>query len=107
MIELFVLLGLMLDLFLTYQFLETYRQRFPKKDYTAVETNPLIRFCIRKFDLFGGMMVSGFVISIILVWLLTILPYQWKYFMLGVYYMMVTFHLLNFLAVKRLGEVKK
>ncbi len=107
MIDYFVLLGLIFDLWLTWQFLDIYRERFPKKDYTAVETNPLIRFCVRKFGLNGGMIISGFVIMIILIWLLTVLPYQWKYFMMGVYYMMVAFHLLNLLAVKRLGEVKQ
>lgn len=106
MINFFIFLGCALDLFLTYKFLSLYKKRFPKKDYTAVETNPLIRNAIRSMGLIDGMIISGFIIIMILMVLLSVIPYHWKYFLAGVYYMMVCFHLLNFLSLKRM-EVKK
>ncbi len=105
MINLFVMLGSVLDLIFTYKFLNLYKKRFPKKDYTIVETNPLIRNAIRSLGLTEGMVLSGVIIVAILMILLSVIPYQWKYFLAGVYYMMVCFHLLNFLSLKRM-EVK-
>ncbi len=107
MIELFVIFGLVLDILFTYKFLIIYKERFPKKDYTAVETNPLIRSLVRQLGIFDGIMISGGIIFCILVLLLSIIPYHWKYFLLGVYYMMVTFHLTNFLAIRRIKKVKQ
>lgn len=107
MIGYFVVLGLLLDLFLTYKFLNLYRLKFPKKDYLVVEANPLIRFMVRRAGLGTGMIYSGVIIMVILLWLLMVLPHHWKYFLLGVYYMMVTFHLTNFLAIRRIKGVKK
>ncbi len=105
MINQFVLFGCILDLILTYNFLSLYQKRFPKKDYTVVETNPLIRNAVRSLGLIDGIIISGIIIIAILMVLLAVLPYHWKYFLLGVYYMMVCFHLINFLSLKRM-EVK-
>ncbi len=105
MINYFVMLGSFLDLVLTYNFLSIYRKRFPDKDYTAVESNPLVRNAVKSMGLCDGMVVSGAIMLTILVVLLAVIPNQWKYFLAGVYYMMVCFHLLNFLSLKRM-EVK-
>ncbi len=105
MINFFVILGSVLDLILTYNFLKLYKKRFPKKDYTAVETNPLIRNAVRSMGLSEGMALSGAIILAILIVILSVIPYHWKYFLAGVYYMMVCFHLINFLSLKRM-EVK-
>ena len=106
MIEYFVLLGSVIDLVLTYQFLSLYKIRFPQKDYTVVETNPLVRNLIRMLGLKDGMILSGIIILVVLMVILAYIPYHWKYFMLGVYYMMICFHLINFLSLRRM-EVKK
>lgn len=105
MIEFFVILGLILDLILTYNFLKIYKKRFPKKDYTVVETNPLIRTAIRKMGLNEGMALSSVIMIMMLMVILKMIPYEWRYFLAGVYYMMVCFHLINFLSLKRM-EVK-
>lgn len=103
-----LIVGLVLDLFLTYRFLGVYRNRFPDKDYAAIESNPLIRFFIREKGLGEGIIMSGLIIFLILLVLIVYLSENWKYFLAGVYYMMVTFHLLNFLALNRLkGGIKK
>ena len=106
MINLFIFMGCALDLILTKNFLELYKKRFPKKDYTVVETNPLIRNAIRSMGIRDGVIFSGVIIIMLLLVLLSMLPYHWKYFLAGVYYMMVCFHLINFLSLKRM-EVKK
>lgn len=106
MINFFVILGLVLDLILTHNFLKLYKKRFPKKDYTVVETNPLIRHAVRNMGISEGIALSGAIILIILLVILSVIPYHWKYFLAGVYYMMVCFHLINFLSLKRM-EVKK
>lgn len=103
MINTFVMIGSLLDLVLTYKFLSLYKQRFPKKDYTIVETNPMIRYAVRSMGLLDGILISGLVILFILGILLNLIPYHWKFFLAGVYYMMVAFHLINFLALKRMG----
>lgn len=106
MINQLIFLGCILDLVLTYKFLSVYKKKFPKKDYTVVEANPLIRNAIRSLGLVDGMILSGVIILAILGMLLIILPYHWKYFLAGVYYTMICFHLVNFLSLKRM-EVKK
>lgn len=100
-IELVVMLGSVSDLILTYNFLKLYKEKFPKKDFLVVESNPLIKNRVRAKGLQEGMFQSAIIILSILIMLLHIIPIHWKYFLLGVYYMMVTFHLTNFLAIKR------
>ena len=106
LVNAFVLLGSMLDLFLTYKYLGIYRYKFPKKDYLAIEANILVKYCCRIKGLGEGILISGTIIVSILLVLLQVLPERWKFFMAGVYYMMATFHLTNFLAIKRMKEVK-
>ncbi len=103
MIEYFLILGLFLDLFLTYKFLDLYRTKYKGDDYVKAEANFLIRYCIRKFGLKQGIIISGTIIFLLLLVLIAILPKEWKYFFAGVYYMMVVFHFSNFLAIKSLG----
>ncbi len=106
MINFFVMLGCILDLILTYNFLGLYKKRFPKKDYTVVESNPLIRNAVRSMGLSEGMALSGVIMLAILMVILSVIPYHWKYFLLGAYYTVICFHLINFLSLKRM-EVKK
>ena len=107
LIEFFILLGSFLDLTLTYHFLKIYKERFPKKDYLAVETNPLVRTLCRSRGLGDGITMSGLIIFSILIALFFFLSENFKYFLAGVYYMMVTFHLTNFLALKNLKGGQK
>ncbi len=107
-INYFLILGFALDLILTYKYLKIYAAKFPDKDFTVIESNPLIRFTIKQFGVGHGVAAGGVIILGILIILLKLLPVNWKFFLAGVYYMMVTFHLTNFLALKRMqgGEIK-
>ena len=97
-----LIIGLILDLILTYNYLRLYKNKFPKKDFTVIESNPLIRYCIRKFGLIDGVVYSGFIILGILILILFIGNINFKFFLAGAYYMMITFHLTNLLALKRM-----
>ena len=107
-IEIAIIVGVLLDLILTYKTLKIYKERFPDKDYTVIESNPLVRYCVRTLGLKEGVFRAGFFILptvIIIIWLI---PINWRYFLAGCYYMMVVFHLINLLALKKLkGGNKK
>lgn len=100
MIEFFLYIGSILDLFLTYKYLGLYRERFPKKDWIAIEANPLIRMCVKSKGLGEGMLIAGTIILFVLAAIIHIANSNWQFFLAGVLYMMNVFHLLNFLALK-------
>lgn len=102
LINFFLIVGSILDLFLTYKYLGEYKKKFPKKDWTVIEANPLIRYCVKAKGLGEGILVAGTVILFIFVGLINVLPERWKFFLAGTLYMMNVFHLLNFLAIKRI-----
>ena len=102
-IEIAIYFGFALDLILTYKYLKIYKQKFPKKDYIIVEANPLVSFAIRRGGLGQGIVGAGMVIFSILIILMIVLPINLKFFMAGCYYMMITFHLTNFLALRRMN----
>ncbi len=101
-INFFIMLGSFLDLLLTYKFLGLYKRKFPKKDWTVIEANPLIKYCVKTKGLNEGMFIAGSIILILALALVFVLSERWKFFLAGVYYMMVLFHLTNFLAISRL-----
>jgi len=105
-IEILILIGSLLDLTLTYNYLKIYSQKFPQKDYVIIEANPLIRLLIRNSGLKEGMIQSAFIILPIILIVVYFLPSNLHYFLAGCFYMMITFHLSNFFALKRLEGVK-
>ena len=104
-IEIALLIGCLLDLTLTYNYLKIYRKKFPKKDYIVIEANPLIRQLVRRNGLGWGMIYSGTMIFGIIIVIINFANTELKFFMAGVYYMMITFHLTNFLALKRMKQI--
>jgi len=99
-----LVIGCLLDLTLTYNYLRLYKNKFPKKDFAIIEANPLIRNMIRRFGLLDGVVYSGLIIVFILLLLINFTGVNFKFFLAGAYYMMVTFHLTNYLALKRLAQ---
>jgi len=106
-IEIIVLLGSVIDLSLTYNYLKIYKDKFPDKNYIVIEANPSVRFFIRQFGLKDGVFYSALPILFILALLLYYLPSSGDWFLAGAYYMMITFHLTNFLALKRMKREEK
>lgn len=95
------------DMILTYFYLKEYRVRFPKNDWTLSESNLIIRACIRKWGLGEGMVAGALIVGFIVLMIVIKIPNEWRYFLLGIYFMTNAFHFLNFQALKRLNEVKK
>ena len=106
-IEAVIIVGLVIDLILTYNYLRVYRQKFPNKDFAIIEANPLIRKMIRSYGLGDGVFYSGLIIMLILLVLLKLFSENGKFFMAGAYYMMITFHLTNLLALKRMKSERR
>lgn len=102
-----LVVGCLLDLLLTYNYLKLYKEKFPTKDYTVIEANPLIRYFIRTEGLRDGLIVSGAIILAIVAVFINLSNSEGKWFLAGAYYMMITFHITNFLAFKRLKIVGK
>lgn len=94
------------DLILSHIYMSNYKKQFPKGDWTLVEANPIIRYFIRKLDLDFGMIVGGIIVAVILALIINYTGNSFHFFLLGVYYMMCTFHFLNFMALRRLRKLK-
>lgn len=107
LINYFLILGSVLDLLLTYKFLSIHRDKFPDKDYTVIEANPIIRIAIRMKGLGEGMLISATIILFIMGVVVVVAPENFKFFLSGALYMMIVFHLINFLAMKRMKGVSK
>ena len=99
-----LIIGCILDLTLTYNYLRVYRNKFPKKDFAIIEANPLIRNMIRRYGLLDGVVYSGLIILFILSIMMVFTGVNFKFFLAGAYYMMITFHLTNLLALNRMLE---
>ncbi len=100
-----LVIGCLLDLILTYNYLRLYKIKFPKKDYAIIEANPLIRYLIRRFKLMDGMIISGMIILTVVMILINLVNINTKFFLAGAYYMMITFHLTNLLAFSRIKNI--
>ena len=93
------------DMTLSYFFLKDCR-KVTKGDWTLIEANPIIRYFLREFGLGYGILIgSGFVFAILLV-IVSITNEHMHYFLAGIYYMMCAFHFLNFMALRRLKNLK-
>lgn len=102
-----LIIGCLLDLLLTYNYLKIYKEKFPKKDYIIIESNPLIRNMVRKFGLLDGIVYSGLMIIFILLLLINFTGINFKFFLAGAYYMMIAFHLTNLLALNRMKVLSR
>jgi len=105
-IEIFVFSTFLLDMFLTGLYLNEYKKRFPKNDWTLSEANPIIRACIRKWDLVDGVVYGGIIIFFILLLIMVLSPWKIRYFLGGIYSMAVLYHWVNFQALKRIKKEK-
>lgn len=106
LIEILIIAAFIIDMFLTYNYLKTYKEIRPKADWTLAEANPLLRACLRDLGLKPGIIVGGIFISLILSLIIFIVNENWKYFLLGLYFMVNTFHLVNWNALKRLKLIE-
>ena len=103
-IVLLILGAFLLDMFFTYRLAQAYKNKFPDRDWTTIEANPIIRYSWRKMGLISGSCISGIIISIILFTILQFTSENWHYFFFGIYSMMCVFHYTNFKALERIKK---
>ena len=96
-----------LDMILSYEYLLKYKEQFPKGDWTLVESNPIIRHWIRRFGLEAGMVTGTISVGLILAVILKFTGHHFHFFLAGMFYMMCTFHFLNFMALRRSRNLQK
>lgn len=97
-----IILAFILDMFLTYKYLKVYKEKYPKCDWTLAEANPILKTSLKYWGLGNGMIYGGVIIFIMLLIILALINDNWRYFILGVYYMVNTYHFVNWNALKRL-----
>ncbi len=104
-----ILVLFFLDMYLSHSYIGMYKEKYPKNDWTLAESNPIIRFCIRKFDLDKGMFIGGMLITFILFVVFAIARVEILYMMIGMYWAVNVQHFVNNRAMKKLitKEVKK
>lgn len=90
------------DLFMTWNMLHTFETKFPDKDVTVLEQNPIIRFFTLKFGVTNGMLLVAPLILGLWYIIIRRTVYEFKFFALGVLTMMGVFHLLNWLQLRSL-----
>ena len=99
--------GLGIDMYYTHKYISLYKEKFPDKPYEQIEANPIIRFLIKKYGIACGVLFStGLIGTLVFILLAYVFNTNWNYFLLGVYMMMIVFHLKNITMLKGL-VVKK
>ena len=102
LIEIYILGVFLLDMFLTGLYLNEYKKRFPKNDWTLSEANPILRAYIREWGLVNGMVYGSLAILIILCMIVVLVNVNMRFFIGGFYSMAVIYHFVNFQALKQL-----
>jgi len=112
-LESIIIFGFILDMVFTYQYLNMYKKRFPKNDYTVAEANVLLRTLIRKFGLQDGIVYGSLILGFVVVVAVNLLRIEILYMMIGFYYSVNVHHFVNNRALKQMmnkdnkKEVKK
>jgi len=84
-----------LDNFFTYKNAIKYKKKFPEKDYTKIEINPLVRFMWKKLGLKLGGIISIPIQLIIMILLISFVEVNFLYILLGMYLMVILIHIDN------------
>jgi hypothetical protein len=96
----------LLDMLLTYHYVKTYKELYPKNDWTLAEANPILRTFFKKFGLIDGLIYGTILLLSILFFIIIVINENWRYFLLGFYVMTNIQHFVNWSAMKRL-KLKK
>jgi hypothetical protein len=95
-IAIIILIMSIIDLTATYFYVTTFHTKFPTLDYTTLEANPILKMSWKTFGLNVGMIVGGIVVFAILTLIVLNISDEWLYYLMGVFSMMIVYHLLNF-----------
>jgi len=106
-IYLLVIALFLCDMLLTFRYVKSYKNMYPKNDWILAEANPILRICMRKLGLGKGIFFGGGIIFAILIITVGVLPDYYGMFLLGMYFMANAYHFVNWQALKRLIVSKK
>lgn len=90
------------DLWATYHYVNEFHKKFPQSDYKTLEANPILRKSWEWFGLNIGMIIGGIIVFTLVVFIAFTLVDNWKYFFMGVFSMMLIYHLLNWIQLMNL-----
>ena len=106
MIVFMIVISFLLDMVLTFHYVKIYKELYPKNDWTLAEANPILRSCLKKWGLVDGMVYGSIMIFFLLLFIITLLSENMRYFLLGFYVMTNIQHFVNWSAMKRLKLTK-
>lgn len=104
-IPIIILVMCLIDLTATYNYVTTFHKKFPQLDYKSLEANPVLR---KSWDIWGlnkGMIIGGIIVFLIVCVMVFTLTNEWRYFFMGVFSMMLIYHLLNWVQLSNLKPI--
>jgi hypothetical protein len=104
-IVIIILIMSLVDLTATYFYVSTFKNKFPQLDYTALEANPILKTSWKLFGLQKGMIIGGLLVIALLSLIVLSVSEKWQYYLLGLFSMMIVYHLLNFAQLAALKPV--
>ena len=104
--EYFVLGLFFIDMLFSYFYIKRFRERHPDKDWSVVEANPLLRYNIKTFGLEKGMIIGSIMLLTILGIILVYANNNFKFFLIGVYFMVNVQHVVNWNSLRFLDKQK-
>ena len=90
----------------SYFYIKSFKQRHPKKDWSVVERNFIIRTSIKKLGLEKGMMVGGTIVFVLLGIIISLSNTNFIYFLCGMFFMVNIQHWVNLNSMKYLEKIK-
>ena len=98
-IEIIILIMCLIDLWATYNYVHEFNKKFPKLDYKTLEANPILRKSWEWFGLNTGMIIGGIIVFTLVLFLVFTLVTNWKWYFMGVFSMMLIYHILNWIQL--------
>lgn len=104
----FIIIGMFLiDIILTYVNVNKYKKLFPKKDYTNIELNPIVKYLWKQMGLLKGGILATLIQIIILIFIISSFDSSTLLILLGAYLVIILIHLDNFNLINQKKKGKK
>jgi len=95
-IQIIILILSLLDLSLSYLYINTFHNKYPEQDPTIIEANPILKNSIKHFGIVKGMIFGGLIVFSILLLIVLSAKENYHYFIAGALTLMSVYHFLNF-----------
>lgn len=99
-IQLVVLVLALIDLTCSFLYISEFSKKNPNQDPSVIEANPILKKSIQTFGIKPGMILGGIITFGILILILFNIGTNGAWYLLGVYSMMLIYHILNFRLLK-------